>query len=127
MLEVHNNLLATPRMLVVLERDRHFRVEDSDNLDAEIPYFAWVLLARARGKSGEMEILKGPYYQHTFVRIRDIENQPRAYLFRIAERLVCVTFSKDWEFDPNTQYVIDESKGNFYVYPKFIDDVEMPR
>jgi hypothetical protein len=42
-------------------------------------------------------------------------------------RLICVILSKDWDFYPITQYVFDESKGNFYVYPKFIDDVQMPR
>jgi len=126
MLDIHDNLIATPRILSVLERDGHFHIENPDDLDAEIPYFAWALLARARGKTGEIEIIKGPHYQHSFVRIRDIQDKPRAYLFRIAGRLICVTFSKDWTFSPDTQFVLDESKGNFYVCPKFIDDVEMP-
>ena len=127
MLDIHDNLIATARILNVLERDGRFRIENLDDLDAEIPYFAWALLVRSRGKSGETEIIKGPHYQRSFVRIRDIQDESRAYLFRVAGRLICVTLSKDWEFTTNTQFVLDESKGNFYVYPKFIDDVEMPR
>jgi hypothetical protein len=84
------------------------------------------LLTRARGKSGDIEIIKGPHYQQSFARIREVESWPTAYLFRIAGRIVCVTLSKDLEFDQSKLYEIDENKGEFFVYPKIIDEVDIP-
>jgi hypothetical protein len=47
----------------------------------------------------------------------------RSYFFRIANRLICLTFSKDLDFDENEKYKIDCNKGEIYVYPAFIDEV----
>jgi hypothetical protein len=69
-------------MLKHLETDKHFRVENLDNLDDQIPAFIWCLLTRARGKSGDIECP----HQQSFARIREVESWPTAYLFRIAGR-----------------------------------------
>jgi hypothetical protein len=121
--DIYDNLLVTERMLNQLEADPNFRVETLDNPGAVIPIVAWRLWARAPNESGKMEILKGPHYDKSFVTIAETTKRPRGYIFRIARRLICVTFSKDLDFDENKRYKMDTNKGEIYVYPAFIDDL----
>jgi hypothetical protein len=121
--DIYDNMLVTERMLNQLEADPNFRVETLDNQDAVIPIVAWRLWVRAPSESGKMEIVKGPHYDKSFVTISDALKRPRGYIFRIATRLVCVTFSKDLDFDTFSKYKMDTNKGELYVYPAFIDDV----
>jgi hypothetical protein len=121
--DIYDNMLVTERMLNQLEADPNFRVETLDNHDAVIPIIAWRLWVRAPNESGKMEIAKGPHYDKSFITIADATKRPRGYIFRIAARLICVTFSKDLDFDANNKYKIDTNKGEIYVYPAFIDDV----
>ena len=124
MLEIKSNLLATDRMLKYLETDQYFNVENSDDLGAIIPAFVWYLLLRTQGKSGQTEIVKGPHYQKTSVTISVAAAWPRSHLFRITGRIICVMFSRDLAFDDATEYKIDISNGEVYVYPSVIDSVK---
>jgi hypothetical protein len=121
--DIYDNMLATDRMLNQLEADSNFRIETLEDPDAVIPIVAWRLWVRAPNDSGQMEIVKGPHYQKSFVKIGDAVKWPRSYIFRIARRLVCITFSKDLDFNENQKYKMDCNKGEIYVYPAFIDDV----
>jgi len=121
--DIYDNMLVTNRMLNLLEADPHFRIDTVDDPDAIIPIIAWRLWVRAPNDSGQMEIVKGPHYQKSFVKIGDAVKWPRSYIFRIARRLVCITFSKDLDFNENQKYKMDCNKGEIYVYPAFIDDV----
>ena len=123
MTEIYDNMLVAARMLAQLEADPNFRVESLDNPSALIPIISWRLWVRAPNRSGKMEIVKGPHYDKSFVAITDAIKRPRGYIFRIAKRLVCVTFSKDLDFDENKKYKMDINKGEIYVYPAFIDDI----
>jgi hypothetical protein len=125
-LKIYDNLAATPRMLKHLESNEHFRIENLDDLNAQIPLFVWCLLARARAKSGEIEIIKGPHYELSTIKIRDTENLSSTYLFRVSGRLICLTISKDLDFDPDNSYELDLSRAEFFVYPTIIDLVDMP-
>jgi hypothetical protein len=121
--DIYENMLVTDRMLNQLEADPNFRIETLEDADTVIPIVAWRLWVRAPNDSGRMEIIKGPHYQKSFVRISDALKWPRSYIFRIANRLVCITFSKDLDFDKKQKYKMDSNKGEIYVYPAFIDDV----
>jgi hypothetical protein len=121
--DIYDNMLVTGRMLNQLEADPNFRVETLGNQEAVIPIVAWRLWVRAPNELGNMEIVKGPHYDKSFITIADAIRRPRGYLFRIATRLICVTFSKDLDFDANMRYKMDTNRGEIYVYPAFIDDV----
>ena len=121
--DIYDNMLVTDRMLNLLEADPNFRIDTVDDPDAIIPIVAWRLWVRAPNDSGRMEIVKGPHYQKSFVKIGDASKWPRSYIFRIVNRLVCITFSKDLDFEENQKYKMDSNKGEIYVYPAFIDDV----
>jgi hypothetical protein len=121
--DIYDNMLVTERMLNQLQADPNFRVETLDDQDATIPIVAWRLWVRAPNQSGKIEIVKGPHYDKSFVSIADAIKRPRGYIFRIGTRLICVTFSKDLDFDANKRYKMDTNKGEIYVYPAFIDDV----
>jgi hypothetical protein len=123
MTDIYDNMLVTARMLTQLEADPNFRVESIDNPSALIPIISWRLWVRAPNESGKMEIVKGPHYDKSFATITDAIKRPRGYIFRIAKRLVCVTFPKDLDFDEHKKYKMDINKGEIYVYPAFIDDV----
>ena len=97
--DIYENMLVTDRMLKLLEADPNFQIETLEDADAVIPIVAWRLWVRASNNSGQLEIVKGPHYQKSFVRISDVVKWPRSYIFRIANRLVCMTFSKDLDFD----------------------------
>ena len=98
MSDIYDNMLVTERMLNQLEADPNFRVETLGNQDAVIPIVAWRLWVRAPNELGKMEIVKGPHYDKSFITIGDAIKRPRGYVFRIATRLICVTFSKDLDF-----------------------------
>jgi hypothetical protein len=121
--DIYENMLVTERMLNQLEADPNFRVEALDDPAAIIPIVSWRLWVRAPNESGKMEIVKGPHYDKSFVTIADAIKRPRGYIFRIATRLICVTFSKDLDFDANERFKMDTNKGEIYVYPAFIDSV----
>jgi len=123
MSDIYDNMIVTERMLNQLEADPNFRVETLYDPDAVIPIVSWRLWVRAPDRSGKMEIVKGPHYDKSFVTIADAVKRPRGYIFRIAKRLVCVTFSKDLDFDENNKYKMDTNKGEIYVYPAFVDDI----
>ncbi len=123
MTDIYDNMLVTDRMLNQLEADPNFRIETLEDSDAVIPIVAWRLWVRAPNDSGQLEIVKGPHYQKSFVRIGDAIKWPTSYIFRIANRLVCITFSKDLDFNENQKYKMDCNKGEIFVYPAFIDDV----
>ncbi len=123
MTDIYDNMLVTDRMLNQLEADPNFRIETLEDSDAVIPIVAWRLWVRAPNDSGQLEIVKGPHYQKSFVRIGDAIKWPTSYFFRIANRLVCITFSKDLDFNENQKYKMDCNKGEIFVYPAFIDDV----
>jgi hypothetical protein len=123
MSDIYGNMIVTERMLNQLEADPNFRVETLDDPDAVIPIVSWRLWVRAPDRSGKMEIVKGPHYYKSFVTIADAVKRPRGYIFRIAKRLVCVTFSKDLDFDENNKYKMDTNKGEIHVYPAFVDDI----
>ena len=123
MTDIYENMLVTDRMLNQLEADPNFRIETLEDADTVIPIVAWRLWVRAPNDFRRMEIIKGPHYQKSFVRISDALKWPRSYIFRIANRLVCITFSKDLDFDKKQKYKMDSNKGEIYVYPAFIDDV----
>lgn len=123
MADIYDNMLVTDRMLIQLEADSNFRIETMVDPNAVIPIVAWRLWVRAPNDSGQMEIVKGPHYQKSFVQIKDAIKWPRSYIFRIAGRLVCITFSKDLDFNGTKKYKMDCNKGEIYVYPAFIDDV----
>ncbi len=123
MTDIYDNMLVTDRMLNQLEADPNFRIETLEDSDAVIPIVAWRLWVRAPNNSGQLEIVKGPHYQKSFVRIGDAIKWPTSYFFRIANRLVCITFSKDLDFNENQKYKMDCNKGEIFVYPAFIDDV----
>ena len=123
MTEIYTNLLATEKMLKYLETNKHFEVENIDDLDAIVPIFRWWLLARDRDKSGNVQIIKGPYYQCDSIKIRDAIQLPKGHLFRIAGRIIYATFSKDLDFDVTKEYKIDTNNGEIYVYPAIIDGV----
>ena len=121
--DIYDNMLVTDRMLNLLEADPNFRIDTVDDQDAIIPIVAWRLWVRAPNDSGRMEIVKGPHYQKSFVKVEDAIKWPRSYIFRIAGRLVSITFSKDLDFNEAQKYKMDCNKGEIYVYPTFIDDV----
>jgi hypothetical protein len=121
--EIHDNLTPTQRMLERLEADPYFHVDNLNDLDALIPIIAWCLWVRAPDKFGKMEIIKGPHYQKSCVKIRDAIGSPSSFFFRIAGRIICATFSKDLNFNTSSEFKIDCNKGEIYVYPAFLDDV----
>ena len=123
MSDIHENMVPTERMLRQLEADPNFNIENTDDPNAVIPIFAWRLWVRAPNQSGKMEIVKGPHYNKSFIKIGDATKWPRAYLFRISKRLICATFSRDLDFDETQKYKLDCNKGEIYAYPAFIDDV----
>lgn len=123
MANIYDNMLVTDRMLDQLEADSNFRIETMEDPNSVIPIVAWRLWVRAPNDSGQMEIVKGPHYQKSFVQIKDAIKWPKSYIFRIASRLVCITFSKDLDFNKTDKYKMDCNKGEIYVYPAFIDDV----
>ena len=125
--KIYDNLVPTERMMKLLEADPYFRIENLDDLDAQITIIAWCLWLRAPNKVGEMEIVKGPHYQKSAVKIRDALKWPRSQIFQVAQRLICVTFSKDWQFDESSTYKVDCNKGEIYVYPALLDDVGLYR
>src|SRR5271156_4949877 len=107
MTEICNNLLATDRMLKRLEADKHFGVENLDDSEAVIPMIAWVLWVRARDKTGQIQIVKGPHYEYNSVKISDAIQAQRGRFFRVAGRIVFATFSKDLEFEDTGEFKID--------------------
>jgi hypothetical protein len=121
--DIYDNILVTARMLRHLEADPNFRIDSLEDQDAVIPIVAWRLWVRVPNNSGQMEIVRGPHYEKSFVRISDAVKWPGSYILRIANRLVCMTFSKDLDFTQNLKYKMDCNKGEIYVYPAFIDDV----
>ena len=123
MTEIYSNLLPTEKMLKCLEADKHFVVETLDDLDAVIPIFRWWLLARDRDKTGQVQIIKGPYYQCGWIKLGDAMELPKGHFFRVAGRIIHITFSKDLEFDETKEYKIDTNNGEVYVYPAVIDSV----
>lgn len=124
--EIYNNLIATDRMVKHLEADRHFSVENLDDLDAFIPMIAWWLWIRGRDESGQIRIIKGPHYECNSVKVGDAMQVQRGLFFRIAGRIVFATLSKDLEFNETKEYKVDISNGEIYVYPSFIDSVGFP-
>jgi hypothetical protein len=121
--EIYDNLIPTKRMLERLEADPYFQVENLNNPDAVIPIIFWCLWVRAPSENGKMEIIKGPHYQKSSLKIKDAIDSSGSYFFRIAGRVICATFSKDLDFNAKSQYKIDCNKGEIYVYPAFLDDV----
>jgi len=126
MTEIYDNLLATERMLRRLEADKFFVVENLADSEAVIPMIAWLLWVRARDKTGQIQIVKGPHYEYNSVKISEAMQAPRGSFFRIAERIVFATFSKDLEFDKTNKYKVDINNGELYVYPAFIDSLGFP-
>jgi len=123
MTETYSNVVASERMLTRLKLDPNFRVEELSDSSAVIPIVAWRLWVRATGKTGQMEIIKGPHYQYNDVSIADAVKSSRSRFFRIESHLVCIVFSKDIDFDPTQRYKIDLNYGEIFVCPAFIDEV----
>ena len=69
MTKIYNNLLATDRILKRLKGDKHFGLETLDDLDAIILMIAWLLCVRAQDKTGLIQIVKGPHYQLTSIKV----------------------------------------------------------
>ena len=126
MTKIYSNLLATDRMLKRLEADKFFAVKDLEDSEAIIPMITWLLWIRARGKTGQIQIVKGPNYEYNSVKISDAIQIQSGRFFRIAKRLVFATFSKDLEFDETEEYKVDINSTEIYVYPAFIDDLGFP-
>jgi hypothetical protein len=119
--EIHDNLIATSRMRERLEADPYFQVENLNDLDARIPIILWVLCVRATDGSGKMQIIKGPHYLKTALKIRDAIDSDGARFFRIARRIICARFSEDLEFDAKSEYRMDCNKAEISVYPVLLD------
>jgi hypothetical protein len=119
--EIHDNLIATSRMLERLEADPYFQVENLNDLDARIPIILWVLCVRATDGSGKMQIIKGAHYLKTALKIRDAIDSDGARLFRIAGRIICARFSEDLGFDAKSEYRMDCNKAEISVYPVLLD------
>ena len=116
-------------MLTRLEADKFFAVKDLEDSEATIPIITWLLWIRARGKTGQIQIVKGPHYDYNSVKISDAIQIQSGRFFRIAKRLVFATFSKDLEFDETDEtkeYKVDINSTEIYVYPAFIDDLGFP-
>lgn len=126
MTKIYSNLLATDRMLKRLEADKFFAVANLDDPEAIIPMVAWLLWIRAQDKTGQIQIVKGPHYEYNSVKISDAIQTPKGRFFRVADRIVFATFSKDLEFDEANKYKIDINNGEIYVYPAFIDSLGFP-
>ena len=126
MTKINYNLIASDRILELLNGDKHFGVTIVDDLDAVIPMIAWLLWVRAQDKTGEVRIVKGPHYQLTSIKVGDAMQLQRGGFFRIAGGIIYATFSKDLEFDETKEYKVDTNKGEIYVYPAFIDTVGFP-
>jgi hypothetical protein len=121
--EIRENLTPTKRMLERLEADPYFQVENLNNPDALVPVIFWVLCVRAPNEAGKMELIKGPHYQKSALKMRDAIDSDGARFFRIARRLICATFSNDLGFDAKSQYRMDCNKVDIYPYPALLDDV----
>jgi hypothetical protein len=81
--EIRENLTPTKRMLERLEADPYFQVENLNNPDALVPVIFWVLCVRAPNEAGKMELIKGPHYQKSALKIRDAIDSDGARFFRI--------------------------------------------
>jgi hypothetical protein len=73
---IYENMFVTDRMLDLLEADPNFRINTLQDPSAEIPMIAWRLWVRAPNNSGQLEIVKGPHYQRSFVRIDEAAKWP---------------------------------------------------
>jgi len=126
MTKINENLLASDRILGLVQGDKNFGLNSIDDLNAVVPMIAWLLWVRAQDETGKVRIVKGPHYQLTSIKVGDAMQLKRGAFFRIAGGIVFATFSKDLEFDESKEYAVDTNKGEIYVYPAFIDTVGFP-
>lgn len=126
MTEIHDNLAPTKRMLERLEADPYFHIENLNDLDALIPAIFWVLRVLAPNETGEMEIIKGPHYLKSALKIGNAIDSSGSRFFRIAWRVICARLSEDLRFDAKSEYKIDCNKGEIYIYPASLDDIGPP-
>jgi hypothetical protein len=118
---IYNNLSLTDRAMNSLMSYACFRDSHADSVK-NVAFLAWSLLRRAPGKDGLLENVQGPHFVLSAADLDDLATKSRAHAFRIDGRILCVEFSRDWNFDPATPFRLDFNDPEFILYPAALDE-----
>ena len=121
----YDNLSLTDRAMKPLLSFPYFRDSTRDSVK-DIAFLWWSLLRRVPGKDGLWENAEGPHFALSTINLDELATHSRVYAFRIDDRVLCVQFSKDWDFDPATQFRLDFN-GEFILYLAAMDEGEYAR
>ena len=121
----YETLTLTDRAKKPLLSFPYFRDSTPDAVK-DIAFLSWSLLRRVAGKDGLWENVQGPNFVVSTINLDDLATHSRVYAFRIDGRILCVQFSKDWNFDPATRFRLDFNR-EFILYLAEMDEGELAR
>jgi len=122
---IHSNMSLTDRASKRLLSFPYFR-DSRLSQTKDIACLRWSLLGRVPDKDGIWICVQGPHFTLTTQNLADLNKYPRTYVFAISDHLLCVDFSKDWDFDPATRFRLDYT-DEFILYPAALDEGEAAR
>ena len=117
---IYDNMSLTDRASKRLLSFPQFR-DSEPGQSKNIAFLWWVLLSRVPDKDGKWICTQGPHYTLATIDLDEVNKYPRIYAFNIAGRLLCVQFSKDYDFDPSARFRVDYI-DDFVLYPTEIDE-----
>ena len=117
---IYNNMSLTGRAQKRLITFPYFSRSDSGSTKY-LAFLWWLLGSCVPGKDGKWVCSKGPHFTLSTIDLDEIEQHPRTYAFSIEGHILCVQFSKDWDFDPATLYRLDYV-DEFVLYLAALDE-----